>query len=164
MVPWWFLVKLPSFLVNQPSLMVPGKASILPGKPTFPEGWDGKESAYKAGDPGSIPGLGRSPEEGNDYRLQSSCWKNSMDRGAWWATVLGTSKSWTRLSDYAFNRLSSKKNLLANAGDVGLVPELGRSPGEGNGNPLQDSCLGNLMDRRAWRATVHAVPKELDTT
>ena len=74
-----------------------------------------------------------------------------MDRGAWWATVLGTSKSWTRLSDYAFNRLRSKKNLLANAGDVGLVPELGRSPGEGNGNPLQDSCLGNLMDTGAWQ-------------
>ena len=83
-----------------------------------------------------------------------------MDRGAWWATVLGTSKSWTRLSDYAFNRLSSKKNLLANAGDVGLVPELGRSPGEGNGNTLQYSYLGNPMDRGAWRATVHGVSKE----
>ena len=146
------------------SLMVPGKATILPGKPIFPDGSDGKESACKAGDLGSIPGLGGSPGEGNGYRLQSSCWKNSMDRGAWWATVLGTSKSWTRLSDHAFNRLSSKKNPLANAEDVGSVPELGRSPGEGNSNPLQDSCLGNLMDRTDWRATVHAVPKELDTT
>ena len=60
-----------------------------------------------------------------------------MDRGAWQATTLDTSKSWTRLSDYALNRLSSKKNPPANAGDVGSVPELGRSPGEGNGNPLR---------------------------
>ena len=39
--------------------------------------------------------------------------------------------------------------------DVGLIPGLGRSPGEGHGNPLQDSCLENTMDRGAWRATVH---------
>ena len=51
------------------------------------------------------------------------------------------------------------KNLSANAGDVGLIPGLGRSPGEGNGNPLQYSCLGNPMDRRAWQTTVHGVAK-----
>ena len=56
------------------------------------------------------------------------------------------------------------KNPPANAGDMGLIPELGRSPGEGNGNPLQDSCLGNPMDRGAWWATVHGVTKESDTT
>ena len=82
-----------------------------------------------------------------------------MDRGAWQATTLDTSKSWTRLRDYALNRLSSKKNPPANAGDVGSVPELGRSPGEGNGNPLQYSCLGKPMVRGAWRATVHGVTK-----
>ena len=52
------------------------------------------------------------------------------------------------------------KNLLANAGDVrdtGSIPGSGRSPGEGNGNPLQYSCLENLMDRGAWRATFHRV-------
>ena len=42
------------------------------------------------------------------------------------------------------------KNLPANAGDVRLIPELGRSPGEGNGNPLQDSCLENAVDKGAW--------------
>ena len=42
-------------------------------------------------------------------------------------------------------------------GDAGLIPGLGRSPGEGNGNPLQYSCLGNPMDRGAWRATLHGV-------
>ena len=56
------------------------------------------------------------------------------------------------------------KNLLPNAGDVGSFPELGRSPGEGNGNPLQYSCLGNPMHRVAWQATVHEVAKQSDTT
>ena len=51
------------------------------------------------------------------------------------------------------------KNLPANAGDLGLIPGLGRSPGEGNGNPLQFSCLENPMDRGAWQATVHATTK-----
>ena len=54
------------------------------------------------------------------------------------------------------------KNLIVNAGDVGLIPGLGRSPGEGNGNPLQYSSLGNPMDRGAWQATAHGVTKELD--
>ena len=52
------------------------------------------------------------------------------------------------------------KNLPANtgnAGDAGLIPESGRSPGRGNGNPLQHSCLENPMDREAWRATAHRV-------
>ena len=46
---------------------------------------------------------------------------------------------------------------VGDAGDVGLIPESGRSPGEGNGNPLQCSCLGSPMDGEAWRATVHGV-------
>ena len=68
----------------------------------FPGGSDGKESACNEGDPGSIPGLGRSPGEGNGYPLQYSCLENSMDRGAWWATVHGVTKSQTRLSDFQF--------------------------------------------------------------
>ena len=48
---------------------------------------------------------------------------------------------------------SAVKNLPTNVGDVGSIPESGRSPGEGNGNLLQYSCLGNPMDRGAWRAT-----------
>ena len=54
------------------------------------------------------------------------------------------------------------KNLLANAGDVrdtGLVPGSGRSPGEGNGSPLQYSCLEDSMDRGVWQARVHGVTK-----
>ena len=51
------------------------------------------------------------------------------------------------------------KNLPANAGDMGSIPGLGRFSGEGNGNPLQYSCLGNPIDRGAWQATVHGVAK-----
>ena len=64
----------------------------------FPDGSDGKESACNVGDPGLIPWLGRSPGEGNGYLLQYSCLENSMDRGAWKATVHGVAKSLTRLS------------------------------------------------------------------
>ena len=58
----------------------------------FPGGSDCKESACNAGDPGSIPGSGRSPGEGNDSPLQYSCLENPMDSGAWWATVHGGGK------------------------------------------------------------------------
>ena len=50
---------------------------------------------------------------------------------------------------------AGKKKSACNAGDPGSIPGLGRSPGEGNGNPLQYSCLENPMDRGAWQATVH---------
>ena len=68
----------------------------------FLGGSDGKESACSAGDPGSIPGSGRSPGEGNGNSLQYSCLENPMDGGAWWATVHGVTKSQTRLSDFTF--------------------------------------------------------------
>ena len=57
-----------------------------------------------------------------------------------------------------------KKNRPANAGETGFIPELGRSPGEGNGNPQNYSCLGNPMDREAWLSIVHRVTKALDMT
>ena len=59
----------------------------------FPDGSDGKESAYNAGDLGSIPGLGRSPGEENGNPLQYSCLENAMDRGAWQARVHGVTDS-----------------------------------------------------------------------
>ena len=65
----------------------------------FPHSSVGKESACNAGDPGSIPGLGRVPGDGNGNPLQYSCLGSPMDRGAWWATVHGVSKSQTRLSN-----------------------------------------------------------------
>ena len=68
----------------------------------FPGGSAGKESACDAGDLRSIPGSGRSPGEGNSYPLQYSCLENSMDRGAWRATVPGVTKKETQLSDFHF--------------------------------------------------------------
>ena len=62
-------------------------------------GSDGKKSACNAGDEVSVPGSGRSPEEGIGYPLQDSCLENSIDRGTCWATVHGEPKSWTRLSN-----------------------------------------------------------------
>ena len=56
------------------------------------------------------------------------------------------------------------KKLPANAGDVGSIPESGRSPGEENGSPLQYSCLGNPMDRGAWQTIVYGIAKESDMT
>ena len=56
------------------------------------------------------------------------------------------------------------KNLPANTGDMGSIPGSGRSPGGGNDNTLQYSCLGNTVDRGAWQATIHGVTKELNTT
>ena len=56
----------------------------------FPGSSDGKESAFNIEDPGLIPGLGRSPGEGNGYPLQYSCLENYMDRGSWWATAMGS--------------------------------------------------------------------------
>ena len=58
----------------------------------FPHSSVGKEYACNAGDPGSVPGSGRSPGEGNDYPLQYSCLENPMDRGAWQATVHGVAR------------------------------------------------------------------------
>ena len=65
----------------------------------FPGGLDSKESAYNARDLASIPGLGRSPGVGNGNPLQYACLENSMDRGAWRATVLGVAKSRPQLSN-----------------------------------------------------------------
>ena len=61
----------------------------------FLGGSDGKASACNVGDPGSIPGSGRSPGEGNGYPLQYSCLENPMARGGWQAIVHGVTKGWT---------------------------------------------------------------------
>ena len=104
--------------------------------------------------------------EGNGNPLQCSCLENPRDRRAWWVAIYGVAQSRTRLSDlaagtdWASQVAHVAKNLLAQVGDFraeGLVLGLGRSPGGGHGNPLQDSCLENTMDRGAWRAAVHEV-------
>ena len=66
----------------------------------FPGGSEDKASACNAGDPASVPGLGRSPGEKNGNPLQYSCLENPMNRGAWWATVHRVAKSQIQLSDF----------------------------------------------------------------
>ena len=68
------------------------------------------------------------------------------------------------MGTWTFLVAQTAKNLPCSAGDLGLIPGLGGSPGKGNGNPLQYSCLGNPMDRGAWWATIHGVTKESDMT
>ena len=68
-------------------------------KEGFPGGSNGKESASNAGDWGSVPGLGRSPGEGNGYPLQYSYLENSLERGAWRAIAHGIAKSHTQLTN-----------------------------------------------------------------
>ena len=82
----------------------------------FPGSSDSKASAYNVGDPGSIPGSGRSPGEENGNPLQYSCLENPRDGGAWWASVYGVSQSRTRLK-----RLSSSSSRYAD--DTTLMVE-----------------------------------------
>ena len=84
------------------------RAFVVPGLPC---GLDGKASACNVGDPGSIPGSGRSPGERNGNPLQYFCLENSMDGGAWWVTVHGVIKSRTRLSDFTFTTAVKTKCL-----------------------------------------------------
>ena len=84
----------------------------------FPGGSDGKASAYNAynayhmGDPGSIPGSGRSPGEGNGNPLQYPCLETPMDGGTWQATVHGVAKSRTRLSNFTSNAEDRGQSLI----------------------------------------------------
>ena len=119
------------------------------------------------GDLGSIPGLGRSPGEGNGNPLQYSCLENSMDRRAWqgyipWGCKESDTTEQLTSKEKGFPDGSAGKESSCNAGDtrdMGLIPVLGRSPKEENGNPLQYSCLKNPVDRGAWQTTVHGVAK-----
>ena len=78
----------------------------------FSGGSDSKVSVYNVGDPGSIPGQGRSPGEGNGNPLQYYCLENPMDRGAWRATVHGVAKKWTRLSNFMIQKKLNFKSRL----------------------------------------------------
>ena len=107
--------------------------------------------------------------EGNGNPLQCSCLENPRDGGAWAAAVDEVTQSQTRLKrlsssssssrgqNKAVNSSSKVKAFACNARDLSSIP--GRSPGEGNGNPLQYSCLENPMDGGAWWATVNGVAK-----
>ena len=83
-------------------------------------GLDGKASARNAGNPGSIPGLERSPGEGNINPLQYSCLENPTDGGAWRATVRGVAESQSRRSDFTFTAFTSTAFVLARQSDITL--------------------------------------------
>ena len=78
-----------------------------------------KNLPANAGDTGEVdstPGLGRAPGEGNGNPIQYSCLENLIDRGAWWATVHGVARSWTRLSDFTFymeKEMATQSSILA---------------------------------------------------
>ena len=130
----------------------------IPIQQGFPYGSAGKESTCNVGDLGLTPGLGRSPGEGKGYPLQYYGLDNSnMDY-----TVHGVAKSWTRLSDFYFTWASLVAQMVKSlstcrVGHLVSIPGSGRSPGEGNGNPLQYSCLENPLDGGAWQTAVHGV-------
>ena len=113
----------------------------------FPVGSDGKESACNAGNLSLVPGLGRSPGEGNGSPLQYSCLENPMERGAWRATVCGVAKSQTRLSQFHATLHLVK---VVEAASNEKVARDGQSP---------SSLGGSLM---AWSLTVGA-PKANST-
>ena len=119
----------------------------------FLGGQDSKESACNAGDLGSVLGLGRSPGEGHDNPLQYSCLENSMDRGAWHATVHGVTHNWatnththTHQDILGFPDGSDGKESACNVEDLGLIPGSGRFPGEGNGHGWSPSLLKRGQD------------------
>ena len=106
-------------------------------------GSDGKASVCNAEDPSSIPGLGRSPGEGNGSPLQYFCLENPMDLGAWWATVHGIAKSRTRLSDFTFTGSSAGCSVKSSRG--------GREAQEGG-----DMCILWLTHVVVWqKSTQH---------
>ena len=132
----------------------------------FPGNSDSKESACNAGDPGSIPGSGRSPE-GHGNPLQYPCLENPMDEEPWWVTVHGVAQSRTRLSMHPMcvsglpRQPSGQRTCLQcrRCRSLGFDPRVRDLLGEGCGNPLQYPCLENPMDRGAWRATVCGITK-----
>ena len=103
----------------------------------FPGSSDGKESAYYPGEASSIPGLGGSPGKGKDNPLQYSCLENSMDRRAWWATVHGVAKSWTRLSN--------EHLLILKGRECGILCSCNDPSGSPAGKPTLYVCLPHLL-------------------
>ena len=98
-------------------------------------------------EPGGLQSIGHKELDTTEWLI----WSDLI----WCLCVLG----WGALPEWL-----SGKNLPADAGHMGSIPGLGRSPLEENGKPIWYSCLGNPMDRGAWWATVHRIAKESDTT
>ena len=128
----------------------------------FPGGSEVKASACNVGDLGLIPGSGRSPGEGNGNPLQYSCLENPMDGGAWWATVHGVAKSWTRLSDFTFTL--TWKNFIIQWILLVLVPWISggiccqatQEGAQSRSSPRQSP--GWLWVLMGWRCLLHCAP------
>ena len=143
----------------------------------FPRGTVVKNLPANTGDArdvGLIHGSESSPGGGNGNPLRYSCLVNAMDRGAWWTTVHGVTKSWTQLSDWTMaphsSTLAWKIPWAEEPGGLQSMESLESDTtarlhfhfslsciGEGNGNPLQCSCLENPRDEGAWWAAVYGV-------
>ena len=115
----------------------------------FPGGSDGKESTCNTGDLGLISVSGRCPREGNGYPLQYSCLENSMDRGAWWATVHGVEKTWTRLINYTFT-IGGQALLVAQIVKNSPVKKEARVQFRGWEDPLKEG-MATRSSILAWR-------------
>ena len=142
----------------------------------FPCGLAGKESACNTGDLGLIPGLGRSPGEGNCYPLQYSGLENPMDciapvgsqRVGWDSLVAQMIKHLSAMRETQVRSLGwedpLEKEMATHAGDPGLIPGSGRSPREGNGNPCWrprfDPWVGKIPWRRKWQPTPVLLPRK----
>ena len=112
-----------------------------------------------------VQSLGRESPLEKEMATHSSCLENPMDRGALQAMVHEVTRVGHDLVTKpsiilgGFSGGSDSKESACNAEDLGSIPELGRSLGEGNDNPFQYSCLGNSMDRGAWQVTVHGLKR-----
>ena len=136
----------------------------------FPGGSDSKESACNTRDPGLIPRSERSPGEGMAIHSSILAWRIPWKEEPSGLQSMGLQRIRHNEATNTFilstrykggfpRGASGKEFCLQNAGDMGSIPGLVRSPGGGNVNPLQYSCLGNSMDKGAWWATVHRVSK-----
>ena len=151
--------------INAKFLINPSLPAIL----GIPHSSVGKDSACSTGDLSSIPGSGRSPEEGNGNSLQYSYLENPTDRGPWQATVHGVARVRHDLaakppphSNIGLPRWLSGKEATCQFRrhqKQGSIYDSGRSSRVGNSNPLQYSCLKNSMHRGVWWATVHGIVK-----
>ena len=105
--------------------------------------------------------LVKNPPAMQEMWVQSLGWEDPLEKGKAIHSSINMEKNvpnmiWDK-TIWGFPCSSIGKESAYNAGDSGLIPGLGRSPGEGNGNPIQYSCLENPRDRRTWQATVHGV-------
>ena len=141
----------------------------------FPCCSDGKEFACSAEDPGSIPGLGRSPGGGHGNPLQYSCLENPMDRGAWRAIAHGVAKTQTQLewlsthfsptpTCHPTNWRHSGKESSCQCRRHGFNPWVGKIPWRRKWQPTPVFLPGKFHGRGVWWATVFGVAKESDMT